>query len=79
MLDITGVDGDLEIRNEKSFGNRDDNRIYGARGSEGPLNALAVPARYHTLPKSTLDASGLGVVFSTAATEPLEVAVGPSG
>jgi predicted dehydrogenase len=57
QIDITGVDGDLKVSNEKSFGNLEDNKIEGAQGAQGFLKALSVPAQYHQLPESTLDVS----------------------
>ena len=57
QIDITGVDGDLKISNEKSFGNLEDNKIEGAQGAKGFLRVLPIPPQYHQLPASTLDVS----------------------
>ncbi|MDN7755125.1 Gfo/Idh/MocA family protein [Burkholderia gladioli] len=60
QIDITGTQGDLRVTNVSAFGDAgDDYVIHGAHGDKAPLERLAVPARYHRLPASSLPSSVL--------------------
>ncbi|MBJ9676307.1 Gfo/Idh/MocA family protein [Burkholderia gladioli] len=60
QIDITGTQGDLRVTNVSAFGDAaDDYAIHGAHGDKAPLERLAVPARYHRLPASSLPSSVL--------------------
>ena len=67
QIDITGTEGDLKISNELSFRNATDNKVEGAKGDDRPLKNIPVPASYHWLPKSKLDASVLDLAYIYAA------------
>jgi predicted dehydrogenase len=57
QIDITGTEGDLKVWNAKSFTNKNDNILEGARGDKGALEHLPVPASYVKIPSSALDVS----------------------
>jgi predicted dehydrogenase len=67
QIDITGMEGDLKVSNSLSFGNAEDNKIEGVKGDGEPLRLLPIPARYHDLPSSALDASVLDLAYLYAA------------
>ncbi|PYT53464.1 MAG: hypothetical protein DMG46_24405 [Acidobacteria bacterium] len=56
-IDITGTEGDLKSWNTKSFANKNDNILEGARGDKGALEHLPVPPSYVKIPSSHLDVS----------------------
>jgi predicted dehydrogenase len=64
---LTGMEGDLKVSNPLSFANAEDNKIEGVKGDGEPLRLLPVPASYHGLPTSTLDASVLDLAYLYAA------------
>src|ERR1700742_3493719 len=57
QIDFTGTDGDLKIENAKSFGNREDNTVWGASGSAGKWQKLEIPKKYNLPECAHLDAS----------------------
>jgi|HubBroStandDraft_6_1064221.scaffolds.fasta_scaffold160411_1 predicted dehydrogenase len=57
QIDITGTEGDLKVWNSKSFANKNDNILEGARGDKGSLEPLPVPRSYVKIPFSHLDVS----------------------
>jgi hypothetical protein len=57
QIDITGTEGDLKVWNTKSFANKNDNILEGARGDKGSLEHLPVPPGYVKIPFSHLDVS----------------------
>jgi len=57
QIDITGTEGDLKVWNTKSFANKNDNILEGARGDKGSLEPLPVPPSYVKIPLSHLDVS----------------------
>jgi predicted dehydrogenase len=63
QIDITGMEGDLKISNPLSFTNHDDNKVEGSQGNGEELKVLSVPASYHVLPESKLDASVLDLAY----------------
>ena len=67
QIDITGTEGDLKVSNPLSFTNVEDNLIEGSQGDGEMLRPLPIPATYHQVPASTLDASVLDLAHVYAA------------
>lgn len=59
QIDITGTEGVLRVTNDRAFENTEDNTLHGVNtdSDEPALAALDVPAKYRSLPDSSLDES----------------------
>jgi predicted dehydrogenase len=68
QIDLTGDEGDIEIKNRSAFGEvGDDYVVRGAHGDNVPLEILRVPAKYDRLPESGLPSAVLELAALYAA------------
>jgi predicted dehydrogenase len=57
QIDITGLEGDLVIRNDKAFATKRDNVLEGATSQHPEWTQLPIPDSYRQIPASALDVS----------------------